>query len=100
DPGPASRRSAVSRSRAGLVRSRGGLAMTRARWIMGALIGVGALAVAGDALASYLAERLIVGVVAVLGLAGVLAIGFASLTRAQRYVARELAALGAEPPGG
>jgi hypothetical protein len=74
--------------------------MTRARWITGALIGVGALAVAGDALASYLAERLIVGVVAVLGLAGVLAIGFASLTRAQRYVARELASLGAEPPGG
>lgn len=74
--------------------------MTRARWITGAFIGVGALAVAGDALASYLAERLVVGVVAVLGLAGVLAIGLTSLARAQRYVARELAALGAEPPAG
>ena len=29
--------------------------MTRARWITGGFIGVGALAVAGDALASYLA---------------------------------------------
>lgn len=74
--------------------------MTRARWITGVLIGAGALVVAGDALASYLTERLMVGVVAVLGLAGVLAIGFASLARAQRHVARELTALEAEPPGG
>jgi len=74
--------------------------MTRARWIVGGLIGLGALVVAGDALGAYLAERLIVGVVAVLVLAGVLVIGLASLGRARRYVAGEVASLAAEPPGG
>ena len=74
--------------------------MTRARWLTGALIGAAALIVAGEALATYLAERLVVGVVAVVVLMGVLAIGFASLARARRYIAGEISALGAEPPAG
>ncbi len=49
---------------------------------------------------TYVAERLVVGVVAVVVLMAVTAIGFASLGRARRYIARELAALGAEPPSG
>jgi hypothetical protein len=74
--------------------------VTRARWLTGALIGAAALIVAGEALATYVAERLVVGIVAVVVLMAVLAIGFASLARARRYVARELSALGAEPPSG
>jgi hypothetical protein len=74
--------------------------MTRARWLTGALIGAGALVVAGEALGSYIAGHLVVGVVAVLVLMGVLAIGMYSLARARRYIARELVALRAQPPGG
>jgi hypothetical protein len=74
--------------------------MTRMRWLIGALIGAAALVVAGEALVTYIAGRLVVGVVAVVVLMGVLAIGFASLARARRYIAGELSALGAEPPAG
>ena len=74
--------------------------MTRARWLTGALIGVGALVVAGEALASYVSGRLVVGIVAVLVLVAVLAIGFVSLARARQFIARELVALRAQPPGG
>jgi hypothetical protein len=74
--------------------------LTRARWLIGALIGAAALIVAGEALATYVAERLVVGIVAVVVLMAVLAIGFASLSRARRYIAREISALGAEPPSG
>jgi hypothetical protein len=76
------------------------VAVTRARWLTGAVIGAAALIVAGEALATYVAERLVVGIVAVVVLMAVLAIGFASLARARRYIAGELAALGAEPPSG
>ena len=89
-PGPRSRAS----------RGRGGLAMTRARWLVGGLIGAGALVVAAEALPAYVAGRLVVGVVAVFVLVGVLAVGLASLARARRYIERELGALRAEPPGG
>jgi hypothetical protein len=74
--------------------------VTRARWLVGALIGAGALVVAGEALSAYIAGRLVVGVVAVLALMGVLAVGLASLARARRFIDRELAGLRAEPPGG
>ena len=74
--------------------------MTRARWLVGALIGAAALVVAGEALASYIEGRLVVGIVAVTVLIGVLGLGFASLGRARRAITRELAALGAQPPGG
>ncbi len=74
--------------------------MTRARWLIGGLIAVASLVVAGEALVTYLAERLVVGAVAVVVLMGVTVIGFVSLTRARRYVAREISALGAEPPAG
>jgi hypothetical protein len=76
------------------------VALTRARWLVGGLIGLAALIVAGDCLVTYLAERLVVGVVAVVALVGVLAIGFVSLARARRYIAGELSALGAQPPSG
>ncbi len=74
--------------------------MTRARWFTGALIGAAAMIVASEALATYVAERLVVGIVAVVVLMGVLAIGLASLARARRYIARELSALRAETPSG
>ena len=74
--------------------------MTRTRWLTGALIGAGAMIVASEALATYIAERLVVGIVAVVVLMGVLAIGLASLARARRYIAGELTALQAEPPTG
>jgi hypothetical protein len=74
--------------------------MTRARWLTGGLVGAGALVVAAEAFATYVAGRLVVGVVAVVVLVGVLAVGLASLARARSYIARELAALGADPPGG
>jgi hypothetical protein len=74
--------------------------MTRGRWITGGLIGVAALVVGGEALVSYVSGRLVVGIVSVLVLVGVLAVGFVSLARARRYIAGELAALRAEPPGG
>ncbi len=74
--------------------------MTRARWWIGGLIAVASLIVAGEALITYVAERLVVGAVAVVVLMGVTVIGFVSLTRARRYVAREISALGAEPPSG
>ena len=76
------------------------MAMTRARWFTGALIGAAAMIVAGEALATYVAERLVVGIVAVVVLMGVLAIGLASLARARRYIARELSALRGETPSG
>ena len=74
--------------------------MTRARWIVGGLVGLAALIVAGEALAAYVAGGSVVGVVAVLVLAGVLLVGLASLARARRDVGRELTALAATPPGG
>ena len=74
--------------------------MTRARWIVGGLVGAAALVVAGEALLAYIAGGSIVGVVAVLVLIGVLGVGLASLARARRDVGRELSALGATPPGG
>ena len=74
--------------------------MTRARWLIGGLIAVASLIVAGEALVTYLAERLVVGAVAVVVLMGVTVIGFVSLSRARRYVEREIFALGAEPPSG
>ena len=74
--------------------------MTRTRWFTGALIGAAAMIVAGEALATYVAERLVVGIVAVVVLMGVLAIGLASLARARRYIARELSALRREAPSG
>ena len=76
------------------------MAMTRARWFTGALIGAAAMIVASEALATYVAERLVVGIVAVVVLMGVLAIGLASLARARRYIARELSALRGETPSG
>ncbi|MFL5307208.1 MAG: hypothetical protein ACJ8F1_18475 [Polyangia bacterium] len=76
------------------------MAVTRARWLIGALIGAASLIVATQALVTYVAERLVVGAVAVVVLMAVTAIGFASLGRARRYIAGELAALGAEPPSG
>jgi hypothetical protein len=76
------------------------VAVTRARWLTGALIGAAALIVASEALATYVAEHLVVGIVAVLVLMGVLAIGLGSLARARRYIAHELSGLGAEPPSG
>jgi hypothetical protein len=74
--------------------------MTRMRWLIGALIGAAALVVAGQALVTYIAGGLIVGIVAVVVLMGVLAIGLASLARARQYIAGELSALAAEPPAG
>ena len=74
--------------------------MTRGRWLVGGLIGAGALVVAAEALPAYVAGRLVVGVVAVFVLVGVLAVGLASLARARRYIDRELGALRADPPGG
>jgi hypothetical protein len=74
------------------------VAVTRARWLTGALIGAAALIVASEALATYIAERLLVGIVVVIVLMGVLAIGLVSLARARRYIAGELTGLGAEPP--
>jgi hypothetical protein len=76
------------------------VAVTRARWLTGALIGGGAMYVAVEALATYIAGHLVVGIVAVLVLMGVLAIGLVSLSRARRYIAGELSTLGAEPPSG
>jgi hypothetical protein len=76
------------------------MAVTRARWLIGALIGAAGLIIASQSLVTYLAGRLVVGAVAVAVLIGVLAIGFASLARARRYIAREITALGAEPPSG
>jgi hypothetical protein len=74
--------------------------MTRARWLIGLLVAAAALVVAAQALATYIAGRLVVGVAAVIVLMAVLVIGLASLGRARRYVERELRALHAEPPGG
>jgi hypothetical protein len=74
--------------------------MTRARWVTGALIGAAAVIVAGEAFATYVAERLVVGIVAVVVLMGVLAIGLASLAGARRYIGRELSALRGETPSG
>jgi hypothetical protein len=74
--------------------------MNRARWITGGLVGAGALVVGAEAFATYVAGRLVVGVVAVVVLMGVLAVGLASLARARAYIARELEALRADPPGG
>jgi len=74
--------------------------MTRARWIIGGLVGVSALVVAGESLAAYIAGGSVVGVAAVVVLAGLLIVGFVSLARARRDVGRELAALAATPPGG
>jgi hypothetical protein len=76
------------------------MTITRARWLTGALIAVGALVVASQALATYIAGHLVVGIVAVLVLMAVLVIGFTSLARARLYIARELVALAAQPPGG
>ena len=74
--------------------------MTRARWIIGGLVGVSALVVAGESLAAYIAGGSVVGVAAVVVLAGLLIVGFVSLARARRDVGRELTALAATPPGG
>ena len=74
--------------------------MTRPRWIIGGLVGVSALVVAGESLAAYIAGGSVVGVAAVLVLAGLLIVGFASLARARWDVGRELAGLAATPPGG
>ena len=74
--------------------------MTRARWIIGGLVGVSALVVAGESLAAYIAGGSVVGVAAVVVLAGLLIVGFVSLAHARRDVGRELAALAATPPGG
>ncbi len=74
--------------------------MTRARWLTGGLVGAGALVVGAEAFATYVEGRLVVGVVAVVVLMGVLAVGLASLARARSYIARELAALRADPPSG
>jgi hypothetical protein len=76
------------------------VAVTRARWLIGALIAGATLIVASDALWTYLAERLFVGAGAVIVLMAVTAIGFASLVHARRYISREISALGAEPPSG
>ena len=59
-----------------------------------------ALVVAGESLAAYIAGGSVVGVAAVVVLAGLLIVGFVSLARARRDVGRELAALAATPPGG
>jgi hypothetical protein len=74
--------------------------MTRARWIIGGLVGVAALVVAGESLAAYITGGLVVGVAAVVVLAALLIVGFGSLARARKDVGRELAALAATPPGG
>ncbi len=74
--------------------------MTRARWLIAGLIGAASVTVATQALLTYLAQRLVVGAVAVAVLIGVTAIGFASLVRARRYIAREIAALQGQPPSG
>lgn len=74
--------------------------MTRARWIVGGLVGAAALVVAGESLFAYIAGGSLVGVVAVLVLIGVLGVGLTSLARARRDVGRELSALAATPPGG
>jgi hypothetical protein len=74
--------------------------MTRARWLTGGLVGAASLVVAAEAFATYVAGRLVVGVVAVVVLVGVLAVGLASLARARSYIERELASLRADPPGG
>jgi hypothetical protein len=76
------------------------VAVTRARWIVGGLVGAAALVVAGESLFAYIAAGSIVGVVAVLVLSGVLGVGLASLARARRDIGRELSALAATPPGG
>jgi hypothetical protein len=76
------------------------VAVTRARWIVGGLVGAAAVVIAGEALVAYVAGGSVVGVTAVLVLVGVLAVGLASLGRARRDVGRELAALAATPPGG
>jgi hypothetical protein len=76
------------------------VAVTRARWIVGGLVGAAALAVGGEALFAYVAGGSVVGVVAVVVLVGVLGVGLASLARARRDVGRELAALATTPPGG
>jgi hypothetical protein len=74
--------------------------MSRARWIIGGLVGFAALVVAGESLAAYIAGGSVVGIAAVVVLAGLLIVGFVSLARARRDVGRELAALAATPPGG
>jgi hypothetical protein len=74
--------------------------MTRARWIAGGVIGAGALVVAIEALTSYVSGQLVVGVVSVIVLMGVLALGTVSLVRAHKFITGELAALGAKTPGG
>jgi hypothetical protein len=74
--------------------------MTRVRWIIGGLVGVSALVIAGKSLAAYVVGGSVVGVAAVVVLAVLLIVGFVSLARARRDVGRELAALAATPPGG
>src|SRR5437763_6773667 len=74
--------------------------MSRARWLIGGLVGVSALVIAGKSLAAYVAGGSVVGVAAVVVLAGLLIVGFVSLGGARRDVGRELAALAATPPGG
>ncbi|HVX94012.1 MAG TPA: hypothetical protein VHK47_03790, partial [Polyangia bacterium] len=74
--------------------------MTRARWIVGGLLGAGALVIAFESLAAYAAAHSAVGVVATLVLIGILGVGLVSLARARRDIGRELTALGATPPGG
>src|SRR5206468_2246051 len=72
-------RSPLPRSRRRAPRGGGGVAMTRARWIIGGLVGVSALVVAGESLVAYIAGGSVVGVAAVVVLAGLLIVGFVSL---------------------
>ena len=74
--------------------------MTRVRWIVGGLVGLAALVIAIETAISFVAAGVVVGVVAVVVLAGILGLGLYSLGRARRDVARELAALSAPTPAG
>jgi hypothetical protein len=78
----------------------GTVVLKQPRWIVGGLIALAALIVAVESLSAYVTGRLVVGIVAVVVLMGVLAIGLASLVRARRFIDQELSALGAPSPGG
>ncbi|HNN95927.1 MAG TPA: hypothetical protein PKI03_26815, partial [Pseudomonadota bacterium] len=74
--------------------------MTRLRWLLGALIAAVSLVAASLALRTYITHGLWLGGLAVVVLALIAAVGFASLAHARLRLWRELAALSQTPAGG
>jgi hypothetical protein len=74
--------------------------MTRFRWGLGASLCALSLVAAAKALATYVGHGLLLGSAAVVILGAIAVVGFGSLALARLRLARELAALAAEPPTG